>query len=156
MGNRTKTIVVAATAVAMLATPVAASAVEREPGATFFEDNSCQEADGTPGLTGYDGQCVTADDYDYLFSFEALDSIQSLTQPDLTVAEEAGITSEDNPASERILGAGLVPAIQQRTFADNFQPTGWQSNPYHQPEYWVWTPASGYVLYLYGLPIRLA
>lgn len=143
MGNRTRTIVVAATAVAMLVTPAAASAVDLEPGATFYEDGSCQEADGTPGQSMPDGQCVTIEDYDYLFSFEALDAIPSLTQPELSIAEEAGITSEDNPASERILGAGLVPAEQARTFADNFQPTGWQRNPYYRPEVWVWDRTRG-------------
>ena len=131
----------------LLAMP--AAAVAGEEGATFYEDGSCQEADGTPGTSTIDGECVTIADYDYLFSFENLDSIQSLTDPTQSIAAEAGLTDADNPASERILGAGLVEPDNQRTFADTFAPSGWERNPFYTPEVWTYT-AHGWVL------IRLA
>ena len=142
-----KRTITALLVVGLLAVPAAATASEE--GATFYEDGSCQEQDGTPGTSMIDGACFTIADYDYLYSFEYLDSVQSLTDPTQSIAAEAGLTDADNPASERILGAGLVEPDNQRTFADKFAPTGWATNPFYTPEVWVYT-AHGWVL------IRLA
>lgn len=131
-----KRTITALLVVGLLAVPAAATASEE--GATFFEDGSCQEADGTPGTSMIDGKCLTIADYDYLYSFENLDTIQSLTDPTQSIAAEAGITAEDNPASERILGAGLVADGQERTFADKFAPTGWATNPF-DGDAWLYT-----------------
>ena len=114
MGNRTKTIVVAASTVAMLATPAAAS----EPGATFYEDGSCNEADGTRGLSQPDGDCLTIADYDALFSFENLSTVPSAIDPSVSIAAEAGLVNDDVPASQRELGDGVTPVPHR--FVDHF------------------------------------
>ena len=130
MVNMRKTIT-ALTATALLTIPATAQAVDMEPGATFYEDGSCQEADGTPGMSQPDGQCVTIADYDFMFSYESLDATPSaIPGSDQSIAEEAGITSEDNPASERPLGEGLIEEYPTKTFANQFAPTGWERNPY--------------------------
>ena len=85
-----------------------------EEGATF-DGGVCWEADGTEGFSHYDGECITPADYDAMFSFEALDAIPSVIFPDRSIAEVAGITP-DPPASERLLGVGLV--AEPRTFID--------------------------------------
>ena len=148
MGNRTKTIVVAATAVAMLATPAAASAdVDLEPGATFYEDGSCNEADGTPGQSQPDGQCFTIADYDEMFSYQNLDTFPSYFDPDVSVAVEAGLDpTDETPASERELGDGVTD--RPHRFSDMFAPVGWERNPYSR-----WGTDT---FYANGLPIRLA
>ena len=148
MGNRTKTIVVAATAVAMLATPAAASAdVDLEPGATFYEDGSCNEADGTPGQSMPDGQCFTIADYDETYSYENLSKFPSLSPLYDTLADEAGLEmGDDEPASERELGDGVTD--RPHRFSDMFAPVGWERNPYSR-----WGTDT---FYANGLPIRLA
>ncbi len=78
-----------------------------EPGAVFYDNGTCIEADGTEGLSAADGECVTAADYDEMFSYENLSTIPSLTQPDMSIAEEVGLEPEP-AASERPLGSGLV------------------------------------------------
>ena len=124
MGNRTKTnrLVAAAATVALLATPAVASADDISAGCT-------DEVTGEAGLLRYDGECVTPAEYDAIFSFENLDSIQSLTDPTQSIAAEAGIVDDDAPASERPLGDGVT--AEPFTFV-------------------------GTLVYANGLPIRLA
>jgi hypothetical protein len=81
--------------------------IDLEPGATF-DGGVCWEANGTEGMSMPDGQCMTPADYDAIFSFENLDSIPSLTPGSTqSLAAEAGLV-DDGPASERMLGEGLV------------------------------------------------
>ena len=108
--------------------------VELEEGATFFDDFTCVEADGTLGISTADGQCLTPADYDKIFSFENLSQIEIVTSPDTeiagqSIAEVYGITADDDPASERPLGEGVT--AEPFTFVDT-------------------------VRYVHGLPIRLA
>lgn len=108
-------------AAAVLNPAAAFATVELEEGAIFFEDNSCKEADGTPGVSSGDGQCVTIEDYDYLHSYEYLDSVPSIINPDVSIAEEAGLDpNDDTLPSERILGDGVS---EPHSFADMFAPT---------------------------------
>lgn len=85
------------------ATPVSAL----EEGATFYDNGTCVEVDGTPGLSAGDGSCVTVADYDEMFSFENLSTVPSIIDPSISIAEEAGLDPEV-PASLRLLGRGLV------------------------------------------------
>lgn len=101
-------LITAITIMASIALAVPVQAVELEPGATFLDGGRCVEADGTPGMSGVDGQCVTAADYDLLFSREALSKVETLNpfDGDTTVAEQAGIV--DDIPSERLLGIGVT------------------------------------------------
>jgi len=110
-----KTIVTAA-AIAVLAVPTAAAAAEE--GATFYEDGSCNEADGTPGQSQPDGECFTIADYDEMFSFKALSEAPSYFNPGVSVAEEAGIVDDETPPSERPLGEGVT--AEPHRFVDMF------------------------------------
>ncbi len=117
---KTTAIVVAV----LLALPAAAYAdIVYEEGATF-DGGLCWEADGTEGFTTPDGQCVTPADYAEMFSYENLSQIPSLTNPELSIAEEAGITPDSLPADERLLGVGLVerPATFRQLVAWAHQP----------------------------------
>ncbi len=97
----TITIIIVFTA----ATIVQAQAVE--PGATFNGDGTCMQ-DGEPGLSMADGQCVTAADYDAMFSYEALTQVESLI-PAYTGRSVADVYLIDPviPASLRMLGVGV-------------------------------------------------
>ena len=144
-----KKTITALTATALLMAPAAAQAVDMEPGATFYEDGTCNEADGTPGMSQPDGQCVTIEDYDYLFSYENLDATPSaIPGADQSIAAEAGLVNDGTPASERPLGEGLIEEYPTKTFANQFAPTGWDRNPYSR-----WGTDT---FYANGLPIRLA
>lgn len=77
----------------------AAPALADEEGATF-DGGICWEADGTEGLTRYDGECVTPADYDEIFSFENLSNEPSTVFDGRSVAEVYGLTPNVR-ASER-------------------------------------------------------
>ena len=125
-----------AAALAAVALITSAYTVDYEPGATFYEDGSCQEADGTPGQTQPDGQCLTIADYDEMFSYENLNTVPSIINPDLSIAEEAGLDPADvTPPSQRVLGNNVS---EPHRFVDYFAPAGTT------------------VAYVNGLPIRLA
>lgn len=102
-----RTLLTAAILVALMATPVIADTVLLEEGVTFYDDGTCIEADGTPGLSSADGSCVTAADYDEMFSYENLSTIPSQNDSTKSVAEVYDINLEV-PASLRLLGIGLV------------------------------------------------
>lgn len=96
----------------------AAAQIELEEGATF-DGGICWEADGTEGITTFDGQCMTPADYDEIYSFENLDSIPHCPQDnfDCTLEEEPSIAEyyeiappeiDPKPASERIIGEGVA------------------------------------------------
>ena len=98
-------VLVAIAIVAVLAANVekaSAREVVLENGATFFENGTCVEADGTPGLSQMDGACVTAADYDEMFSYENLSTVETFDpfDGDTTVAEKYSIEPESR-ASER-------------------------------------------------------
>ena len=102
------TLTAVALTVTMFATPALAD-IAFEDGATFHDNGSCHEHDGTAGIGTADGQCMTPADYDEIFSIENLNSVETLNpfDGDTSVAEAAGLT-DDGPASVRELGAGLV------------------------------------------------
>lgn len=58
-----------------------------------------------PGITMYDGTCMTISRYNATFSAEALATVPSLTLPDRSVAEVYDIVP--GVAADRLLGAGL-------------------------------------------------
>ena len=97
--------------------------IELEEGATF-DGGICWEADGTEGISHYDGQCVTPADYDAMYSYENLSTVVALASAttsypdDATIAEIYGITPEDDPASDRPIGVGLVEPGEERTFKE--------------------------------------
>jgi hypothetical protein len=122
-------LIAAAIVAAAFLNPAAAFA---ETGATHYEDGSCQEADGTPGQSMPDGSCVTIADYDQMFSYENLSTVPSAINPDLSIAEEAGMVPDTVPPSQRDLGGGVT--AEPHRFVDYFGP----------------------VAYVLGLPIRLA
>lgn len=66
------------------------------------------EVTGEPGLPNGTGECITPAEYDALFSYENLSTIPSLTNPSLSIAEEAGLEPTSPAASDRPLGVGLV------------------------------------------------
>jgi hypothetical protein len=101
-----RALLTAAILVALFATPATAS-IELEAGATFYDNGTCVEQNGAPGFGMPDGECITVADYDEMFSYENLSSIPSLTNPSLSIAEEAEL-EPDVSASERLLGIGLV------------------------------------------------
>lgn len=92
-----------------------------EEGATF-DDGICWEADGTEGISTFDGQCITPADYDVIFSYENLSSIPVGYQWDgteyegMSVAEVYGIELVDDPASDRPIGVGVSADL--RTFKE--------------------------------------
>ena len=101
-----------------------------EDGATF-DGGLCWEADGTEGLSSADGQCVTAADYDAMFSYENLSTVPSSRWGDegKSIAEVDGVVDDGVVASERPLGDGVT--AKPFTFV-------------------------GTLVYAHGLPIRLA
>ena len=72
-----------------------------EAGAVFFTDGSCVEADGTWGLAEASGQCVTPADYDIIFGYENLASVENASTPGVSVADAYGITADEVRASDR-------------------------------------------------------
>ncbi len=64
------------------------------------------EVTGEPGLRMGSGECITPAEYDAIFSTEALAEVDSHVYPDQSVAEVYEV--EEEPASERQLGDGLV------------------------------------------------
>lgn len=82
-------------------TKAKAAEIELEEGATFFENGTCQEADGTAGLASFDGSCVTPEDYDELYSYENLSQIPSAVNPSLSIAEVGGIVDDGVAPSQR-------------------------------------------------------
>jgi hypothetical protein len=105
---RFRVIAAAVTVLALVASPVAASGPTLEEGATFFDNNTCVEADGATGFAGGDGQCVTAADYDVLYGFENLSVQPDTTNPEQSIAETYGLVDDGVSASDRKLGVGLV------------------------------------------------
>lgn len=99
---RYRLIALTVAAVLLVAVPAAASELELEEGATFLEDGTCYEADGTYGLSSFDGQCVTPADYDLIFGFTNLHSIEHPLHPGRSIADVHGITADDPPASLRV------------------------------------------------------
>ena len=99
-----RTLFTAITMVMLLAAPAAAT----EEGAIFNEeDGTCVEAGGAPGLSTFDGQCVTEADYDIIFGYENLASVSSLVDPSRSVVEVRHIDSVI-PASLRLVGVGVL------------------------------------------------
>lgn len=96
----------------VLFTRTASATIATEPGAVINDDGTCLQ-DGQPGLVAIDGQCVTTDDYDDLFSQEALHAVPSLSDPSRSVAEVYGITA--GPASTRVR---VFQGVSQPTFAE--------------------------------------
>ena len=96
----------------LAAAPAAAGEIVLEPGATF-DGGVCWEADGTEGISSFDGQCVTPADYDILFSYEALAAAPSGIEG-VSVAEAYGVTADAAPASERRL---VFQGVDYGTFA---------------------------------------
>ena len=96
-----KRLLVTIAMIASIAVTAPAFAIELEPGATF-NGGTCIEADGTPGLSQMDGQCITAADYDILFSYENLSTVETFDpfDGDTTVAERYNI-EPGSQASER-------------------------------------------------------
>ncbi len=80
--------------------------VPLEEGATF-DGGRCWEADGTEGLAMPDGECRTPADFDIMFGYDNLSTVESQTQPGRSVADVYNIKPEP-AASERPLGSGLV------------------------------------------------
>lgn len=109
-----KTMVTIVVLILLVAAPAAAT--ELEPGATFFDDHTCVEADGTPGLGTGDGQCITTADYDALYSYDNLASTPSIFpgQGHRSVAEVYDV--KNDVASDRLLGEGFVKS--PRTFKE--------------------------------------
>lgn len=97
---------VPATAIAQA--PEMSGVPEPEAGTAYFEDGTCVEADGTAGLVGGDGQCITPADYDILFGYDNLAATRLQTDESQSVAEAYNITPDGPSASERLLGEGLV------------------------------------------------
>jgi len=85
----------------ILSAPIAASAIELEDGATFYDNGTCQEADGTFGLSEASGQCITPADYDIIFGYDNLSTVENLSTPGVSVAEAYGITQDSPKASDR-------------------------------------------------------
>lgn len=93
-----------------------ADAVELEPGATFHNDGSCTDADGSPGLSTAWGECVTTADYDARFSVDNLDTVASVIDSSTqSIAAEAGLVDTGTPASER---PRELAGVTYPTFAD--------------------------------------
>ena len=76
-----------------------------EAGATF-DGGICWESDGTQGIAMLDGSCVTPADYDALYGYANLSTVESQTAPGVSIADEAGIAPDGPEAS-----------IRPRTFA---------------------------------------
>ena len=115
---RKTTIILAFALIWVAISAVAAVAdIELEDGATF-DGGVCWEADGTEGISAFDGQCITPADYDAIFSYENLSTIVGLQAGDegRTIAEIYDIQPEDDPASDRPIGEGLVEPGTERTF----------------------------------------
>lgn len=93
-------IIIATVALALSASPALADPIEFEAGAKF-NGGICWEADGTEGVTRYDGQCITPADYDVIFSFENLSAAPALLGNGRSVAEVYGITADSPKASVR-------------------------------------------------------
>lgn len=101
--------------------------IELEEGATF-DGGICWEADGTEGISTFDGQCLTPADYDAIYSYENLSSIPAVedcwpgtpcdvdTEGVRSIAEVYDIQPDDDPASDRPIGTGLVEPGEERTF----------------------------------------
>lgn len=91
--------------------------VDLEPGATF-DGGICWEADGTEGISAFDGQCVTPADYDAIFSYENLSQTESSRSGDegKSIAEVYEMVPEDDPASDRPIGVGV--SSDMRTFKE--------------------------------------
>ncbi len=85
-----------------------------DPPGTIYDGGSCIEPDGSTGLVGIDGQCITVDDYDVIFGYENLAATPSQSVEGKSVAEVYGIEPDGPPASERLIGEGLVST--PRTF----------------------------------------
>ena len=108
-------IVTALLVVGLLAVPAAASAEE----ATFLDNGSCIEG-GEIGIARFDGSCLTAAEYDELYSVENLSTIPSAYDPDVSIAEQAGLVEEyDVPASEVPRGEGLV--VVETSFKEDIE-----------------------------------
>lgn len=115
----TRTLRAIAAAAALTVALGAAPAIAQEAGVTFFENGSCTEADGTPGMARFDGTCTTAAEYDELFSVENLSTVPSALNPDISIAEEAGLVDDGVVASEKPRGVGLVE--EPITFAEDVE-----------------------------------
>ncbi len=66
------------------------------------------EVEGEIGFVTVDSTCMTPSRYDAMFSYENLSTIPLQDGSGESIAEAYGITSASAPASERLLGVGLV------------------------------------------------
>ena len=102
--------------------------IELEPGVTWNHDHGIcvEDATGEEGIITFDGQCMTPTDYDEIFSYENLDTIPDcpMEKTDCTleeypsIAENYGVTPDDDPASDRPLGEGLVEPGTETSFKE--------------------------------------
>lgn len=103
----TAVLVLVAAALVFLLVGMAYGDVPLEEGA-LFDGGICWEADGTEGISTAWGDCMTPADYSETFSFENLASIPSRSNPEISIAEEAGLVRDGTEAADRELGAGVV------------------------------------------------
>ena len=89
-----------------------------EEGATF-DGGICWEADGTEGISTAWGDCMTAADYDELYSYENLAVTPNAYDPSISIADTYELVPDEVPASTRELGAGLV--AETFTFVGHIQ-----------------------------------
>ena len=109
-----KRLLATLTTVTLLVSAGPALAEQPDPPGTVYDGGSCVEPDGSPGLVGIDGQCITAADYDIIFGYDNLAATPSLVIEGKSVAEVYGIEPDEPPASQRPIGEGLVET--PRTF----------------------------------------
>jgi len=106
-----RTITITIIILILTATPVAAL----EDGATYYDNGTCIEADGTPGLTAIDGECVTTDDYNELFGYDNLAATPDPLDPSRSIADTAGIVDDGRPAAERRM---VFQGVDYGTYTD--------------------------------------
>ena len=97
-----------ATLPALLLVLIAQAANATDHGPVDLTGQCADEVTGEPGLLMLTGECITPAEYDIIFSVEALAQVPHPHYPGQSVAEVAGLIGDPTPASERLLGVGLV------------------------------------------------
>ncbi len=97
-----------ATLAVLLLVLLAQAANATDHGPVDLTGQCADEVTGEPGLQMLTGECITPAEYDIIFSVEALTLVESHTHPGQSVAEVAGLLEDTTPASDRLLGVGLV------------------------------------------------
>ena len=77
-------------------------------GAAYADDGICTDDNGVEGISTAWGVCMTPELYSELYSYENLAQVPSAINPEISIAEEAGLVPDGIEAADRELGAGVV------------------------------------------------